>query len=47
MKRCFDCAYCSTLVHIPGDICDLDEHYISDVYNESCEKFVEVEVDAE
>lgn len=42
-KRRFDCAYFSTFALIPGDMCDLDEHYIDDVYTECCDKFVEVD----
>lgn len=42
-KRCFDCAMCSE--HYPSfkDICDVDDHEISDVYSELCDKFIEME----
>lgn len=40
IKRCFDCAYCSTYVYRQGDCCDLDEHCIENVFTESCEEFI-------
>ncbi len=45
MKRCYDCAYCSTYVYKFGDCCDIDNHTIIDVFNDYCGKFEEADAD--
>ena len=46
VKCCFNCVFASELSGLPFiDTCDIDEHEITDAFEECCDEFIDIESD--
>lgn len=43
-KVCFDCAYCSNESTGHGEVCDLENRGVKDMYSEKCSRFVKADI---